>query len=70
MIKAKKDNVLFFGLSDRNMELLKAGKPIAFNHKEAKLSEDDIVIFNGRTEESMLLDLTQPDEKTEGLDEN
>ena len=55
MIKAKQGNMLIFGLSDRNMELLKEGKPIKFNLKEAQLSEHDIdiFIFNGRTEDSM-----------------
>lgn len=54
MIKAKKGNTVILGLSDENMRRLKNGEPIKFNMKKDLDMEDvDIVIFNGRTEESM-----------------
>jgi hypothetical protein len=62
MLKAKlsNSNTLVFGLSDKNMELLKEGKPIMFNLREMGLAEDaNIIIFNGRTEASMATELEE-----------
>jgi hypothetical protein len=54
MVRAKAKNLALMGLSDRNVELLKEGKPISFNLKEIGFSEDiNIVIFHGKTEEDM-----------------
>lgn len=41
------------GLSDENMQRLKKGEPIKFNLNELGLPENDVIIFNGRTEQSM-----------------
>lgn len=59
MIKVKKGNTIMLGLSDMNIERLKAGQPILFNLKESKLADLDvnILIFNGATEESMYMDM-------------
>jgi hypothetical protein len=53
MIKAKKGNLLILGLSDENMERLKKGEPIKFNLNELGAGDQDVLIFNGRTEQSM-----------------
>ena len=54
MIKARKGKTIILGLSDQNMKLLRAGKPILFNlKKDLEMDDYDILIFNGRTEESM-----------------
>lgn len=56
MIKARKDNLLIFGLSERNLKLLREGKPIKFNMKELGLPELDVLIYTGKDEESMKKD--------------
>ena len=53
MLKARKGNLLIFGLSDLNVERLKEGKPISFNGKDLKLPEFDILIFHAKDEEAM-----------------
>lgn len=57
MIKAKTDNAVIIGLSDENMKRLSIGQPIKFNLKEMGFQDLDVVIFNGRTEESMMQEL-------------
>ncbi len=57
MIKAKAGNTIILGLSDENMKRMAAGQPIKFNLKELELGDIDVVIFNGRTEESMFLEM-------------
>lgn len=53
MIKAKKGNMIILGLSDENIERLKSGQPIKFNLKELGLSDMEVLIFNGKTEQVM-----------------
>ena len=54
MMKLKKGNLIVLGLSDENMKRLANGQPIKFNLKRDLDMEDiDVLIFNGRTEESM-----------------
>lgn len=63
MIKTRKDNLVILGLSDENMKRLAAGQPIKINLKDLDLPDIEIVIFNGRTEETMylaMLDLIGP----------
>jgi hypothetical protein len=54
MIKAKKGNLIILGLSDENMSRLSKGQPIKFNmKKDLDMDNINVLIFNGRTEESM-----------------
>jgi hypothetical protein len=54
MIKARKGKTIILGLSDENIDRLKKGQPILFNmKKDLELEDYDVLIFNGRTEESM-----------------
>lgn len=53
MIKAKNKDTIVLGLSDENMKRLSQGSPILFNLKELGLPPMDVLIFNGRTEDSM-----------------
>lgn len=48
-------NLLGFGLSARNVELLKSGKPIVIRAGDlGGLITDDIMIFYGETEDLMI----------------
>jgi hypothetical protein len=64
MIKFKTFNVktqrpfIGFGLSDKNIELLKENKPIVINGKDMD-SDVDFMIFWGKTEEEMYEDLKE-----------
>lgn len=63
MIKTRKDNLVVLGLSDENMKRLADGQPIKINLKDLNLPDIEVVIFNGRTEETMylaMLDLIGP----------
>ena len=53
MIKAKQGNTLIFGLSDEIMRRLKNNEPIKFNLSELGAGDMDVVIFNGKDEQSM-----------------
>lgn len=53
MVKAKKGNLLVFGLSDENMNRLKNGEPIKFNLQELGMDDIDVFIFNGKDEQAM-----------------
>lgn len=55
MIKALKDNTIILGLSDENINRLKSDQPIRFNLKDLGLQDIEVLIFNGRSEESMYL---------------
>lgn len=57
MIKAKRENLIILGLSDENMRRLSENQPIKFNLKELGMEDCDVLIFNGRTEESMYTDM-------------
>lgn len=57
MIKAKVENTIVLGLSDENVKRLQAGDPIFFNLKELEMGDANVLIFNGRTEESMYLEM-------------
>lgn len=61
MIKAKTNKTIILGLSDANIEKLKNDQPIMFNLKEAGLADVDmdVLIFNGKTEESMMESLSE-----------
>jgi len=65
MLKAKSGDTLIFGLSERNIELLKEGRPILINLAEMG-ARGSMVIFYGKTEESMakqILSTMKVDEK-------
>ncbi|KVN94996.1 hypothetical protein WJ69_07280 [Burkholderia ubonensis] len=50
MLKAKAGNTIFLGLPKRNVDLLKEGKPIAFDASEIGIDGHTIVIMYGETE--------------------
>ena len=56
MIKAKADGMLFFGLTDKNIEALKKGNPVHIFGAEMGI-EWDIVIMWGETEEDIVKSL-------------
>jgi hypothetical protein len=63
MLKARAGDHIFFGLSARNLQLLRAGKPIKVELEELGLT-GSVVIFYGETEEAMradLIDMVGPD---------
>ena len=63
MIKARAGDVLLFGLSQINLQLLREGKPIHVGLAELGLT-GSVVIFYGETEEKMrqeLADMIGPD---------
>lgn len=53
MIKALKGNLIILGLSDENLDRLKKDQPIKFNLNELGLSDYEVLIFNGKTEQEM-----------------
>ena len=53
MVKLRKGDKLFLGLSDENMKRLADDQPNKFNGAQLGLGDIDIWIFNGRTEETM-----------------
>lgn len=53
----KDKKVIGLGLSAKNVELLKEGKPIVVKGEEIGLPRVEIFIFYGETEESMKEDL-------------
>lgn len=53
MMKAKIGNTMVLGLSDKNLELLKAGKPIKFNMDEIGMGDIIVLIFNEKDEDAM-----------------
>jgi hypothetical protein len=59
MIKARKNKLLILGLSEENMKRLKDGQPIKFpmDHLQIPNMPEgyEIIIFSGKTEESMQL---------------
>lgn len=64
MIKARKGNTIILGLSDENMKRLAKDQPIKFTLKDLKLQlspehydDYEVLIFNGRTEQTMALTL-------------
>ncbi len=64
MIKARKGNLILIGLSDENMKRLAKDQPIKFPLNNLKLDADNlnnyqVMIYNGRTEESMAAALNQ-----------
>ena len=61
MIKmmSKDGKSVFFGLSEMNLQLLRARKPIVFAGDEVGFPGFQICIFYGDTEESMSEELTQ-----------
>jgi hypothetical protein len=58
MMKVKAGDVYLFGLSDRNLELLKKGMPILI-HMETLGGTGKVVIFYGETEEKMRQDIAE-----------
>jgi hypothetical protein len=62
MIKASfvsegKPTVLLLGLSERNLEILRQGRPILFNGEPFGLPNTEIAIVWGETEQEILADL-------------
>lgn len=57
MIKAKQGNTIIIGLTERNIELLRAGKPIMFNLKEIGMQDQNVFIYSGKDEQTMLHDM-------------
>jgi hypothetical protein len=59
MIKARKDKLIILGLSDENMRRLKDNQPIKFPMDILQIpgmpEGYEIMIFSGKTEESMEL---------------
>lgn len=53
MVKAVIGGKVILGLSDENVKRLKDDQPIMFNLKELGLSDTDVIIMNGKTEESI-----------------
>lgn len=51
MLKAKSGDALIFGLSARNIELLKQGKPISVDLREMGEEKGTVLIFYGETED-------------------
>lgn len=65
MIKARAGDVLFFGLSERNLELLRKGRPIKVDLTDLDRS-GSVIIFYGKTEEAIrddLIDMVGPETK-------
>jgi len=57
MLKARAGHTILFGLSARNIELLKQGKPIPINGSDLHLPGLNFVIMYGETEADMENDL-------------
>jgi len=56
MLKARRGKTLFFGLSEENIRRLQKDQPIKFNLETLVPGQAfDIVIFAGKTPESMML---------------
>lgn len=53
MIKAKQGNRIILGLSDENLRRLKNNEPIRFNLNELGIGDWDVLIFNGKDEQTM-----------------
>lgn len=58
MVKARKGNLILLGLSDENMKRLGGNEPIKFKLSDLKLdptelNDYEVIIYNGRTEETM-----------------
>ncbi len=53
MIKALKGNMIMLGLSDENIKRLRQDQPIKFNLRDLGLTDMDVLIFHGKTEEAM-----------------
>lgn len=52
-MKALWGKTIILGLEDGNMERLKQGQPIKFNLQELGLPDFDVVIFNGKDNQTM-----------------
>jgi len=50
VVKARSGDYVILGLSDGNLNLLRAGKPIMFNLSEVGLGQGKLIIMWGRTE--------------------
>ncbi len=57
MIKALHGNRIILGLSDENLRRLQNDEPIVFNLQELGLPDYEVVIFNGKTEQTMETDM-------------
>jgi hypothetical protein len=53
MVKALKGNMIILGLSDENINRLKADQPIKFNLQELGLPDLDVLIFTAKDEQTM-----------------
>lgn len=57
MIKAKHGDTMILGLSDENIERLKNGQPIKFNMSALGFPAIEVLIFNGKNEQTMKKEL-------------
>ena len=62
MIKAKKGEMIILGLNDENLTRIHNNEPIVFNLSELEITPEElpnmkVMIFNGKTEESMYLSM-------------
>ena len=57
MLKAVAGKNIILGLSDDNIEKIKAGRPISFNLKDIGLEDRNVLIFYGKTELDMYKEL-------------
>ena len=66
--KARKGDLYGFGLSARNLELLKQGKPIVIDMMEIGVPNMTIALFYGETEEAITEELKKYGMLPESLD--
>lgn len=59
MLKAVSGKLIFLGLSDANLERLKAGQPIAFNGSEIGFPGHTFCILAGATEADILREIDE-----------
>lgn len=57
MLRAKLGNKIIIGLSARNVELLRQGKPIIICTDDLGIPDAEIVVMYGETEQQMLAEL-------------
>lgn len=57
MLKGRKGNTLYFGLSALNVERLKKGEPMHFSLGPLHMPEYDVVIVYGETEQAIAAEM-------------
>jgi hypothetical protein len=66
MIKARAGDLMVFGLSDRNLELLQQGRPIIIDLREIGLESGRVMILYGKTEKAITDELAKAATLPEG----